>query len=561
MTQAARVRSAVLALVVLQALVNLGYAVVVPTWRAPDEPSHFDMVWVARSGAPWPLQAGDRRLHRRIEASYEPARLDLARRHEEPPLAQAEAPPRGERPAFADLAADAADGARNGMFQHPPGYYAAAAAVGSGVLALTPGAHGWSYDQVVLAVRAVGAVAVAGMPALAFAVARRLGAGEGAALAAAAVPVAVPQLAHVAGAVGNDGLLAVLVGGLTVASLRLASGDLRLRTGATIGALAAAGLLTKGFALFAPALVGPAAVLGGWRAHRAGRPAAVRRAVGTTALAAGVAGLGGWWWLRNLAIHGTVQPTGMAVPEPPAGFEPSLPAWLAEAAVRIPASFWGQFGWRQADLPAAAVLAAVTVVVAGVAAAFVLGPRDRGSVPADAGAAVAPADSRSARRGAGGGRLDAALALVPTVAIGGIVLAGAWGYHTATGLLPALQGRYLFGGLAGLAAVAAAGWARLAGRRRRAADAPARGAEAATRWLPVAVLAGAAALHAVAGWVVLARFYGPAEGGTLVDRLAALAAWAPLPRPALGLLALLVLAAGVVSAQRLVAATRARPTR
>lgn len=544
------VRGAVVALVVLQALVAVSYAVVVPTWRAPDEPSHFDLVRVAREGAPWPVEAGDRRLHRQIEASYAPARFDLAGRHDEPPLAQAEAVPRAQRPSFAELADDVADGAGNGMFQHPPGYYAAAATVASATLTLTPGADAWSYDQVVLAVRLVGAVAVAGMPWLAFAAARRLGAGVPAALAAAVVPVAVPQLAHVAGAVTNDALLALAVGALTVAALQVAAGDLRARTGAAVGAIAAAGLLTKGFALFAPALVAPAVVLGGWRAHAAGQPAVMRRAAGSAALAGAIAAVvGGWWWLRNLAIHGTVQPSGIADFEPPAGFEPSLVGWLADAAVQLPSSFWGQFGWRQADLPAVAVVVAAAVMVTGIGAA-VAGGTAAGAGPGGLRGGLPPDGTAAA-----GGRLDAALALVPTLAIGGIVLVGAWGYHTDTGLTPALQGRYLLGGVVGLAAAAAAGWGRLAGAGRRERMA---GREAGW-WLPLAALAGALALHATAGWTILTRFYGPANGSTVADRLAALAAWAPVPRPALAVLAAAVLAAAAVSAWRLAAATSPAP--
>lgn len=548
------VRGAVVALVVLQALVAASYAVAMPTWRAPDEPSHFDLVWVAREGAPWPLEAGDRRLHRRIEASYAPARFDLAARHDEPPLAQADAVPRPQRPAFAELADDVADGAGNGMFQHPPGYYAVTAVVTSATLTLTPGADGWSYDQVVLAARLVGALAVAAMPWLAFAAARRLGAAVPAALAAAVVPVAVPQLAHVAGAVNNDALLALAVGGLTVTALRLAAGDLRARVGAGVGAIAAAGLLTKGFALFAPALVAPAAVLGGWRAHAAGQPAPAWRAAGAAALAGGIAlAVGGWWWLRNLAVHGTVQPSGIADFAPPAGFEPSLPAWLAEAAVQLPSSFWGQFGWRQADLPTLAVVAAAGVLVAGIAVTMARGPAAR------------PGRQLEGPGRFGSRRWDAALALLPTVAIAGIVLAGAWRYHVDTGLTPALQGRYLLGGLVGLAAVAAAGWGRLTGADPGRWAGPDGGP-----WLPLTALAGAVALHATAGWTILARFYGPADGATVADRLAALAAWAPLPRPALALLAVAVLAAAAVSGWQIVVATipprpartaRPRPTR
>lgn len=551
-------RGAVVALVALQALVAASYAVVLPTWRAPDEPSHFDLVWVAREGAPWPLEAGDRRLNRRIEASYAPARFDLAARHEEPPLAQADAVPRPQRPTFAELADDAADGAGNGMFQHPPGYYAVTAAVTSATLTLTPGAEGWSYDQVVLAVRLVGAVVVAAMPWLAFAAARRLGAAVPAALAAAVVPVAVPQLAHIAGAVNNDALLALAVGGLTLAALRLAAGDVRARVGAGAGAIAAAGLLTKGFALFAPALVAPAAVLGGWRAHRAGQPAPAWRAAGAAALAGVIAvAVGGWWWLRNLAIHGTVQPSGIADFTPPAGFEPSLAAWLAEAAVQLPSSFWGQFGWRQADLPTLAVVTAAGVTVAGIAVAVARGPA------AEPGRRLGRDGTRGGGTAPTGRRWDAALALVPTVAIAGIVLAGAWRYHVDSGLTPALQGRYLLGGLVGLAAVAAAGWGRLAGAGDGLAGAG-RGGRGRSPgwWLPLAALAGAVALHAAAGWTILTRFYGPADGATIADRLAALAAWAPLPRPALALLAVAVLAAAAVSGWRMaVATTPPRPAR
>jgi hypothetical protein len=535
----------VVALVVLQGLVVLSYAVVVPTWRAPDEPSHFDMVRLARQGGPWPLEGGDRRLSRQIEASYEAARFDLARRHQEPPLARGEAVPRARRPTFDELAADVADGAGNGMFQHPPGYYAAAAVGQAALTTMAPTGGEWAYDEVVLATRGLGAAVAALLPWLAFAAARRLGATPPAALAAAVVPLGVPQLAHIAGAVSNDGLLAVIVGALTCVSLRLAAGDAGARTGAAIGALAGAGLLVKGFALFAPALVGPAAVVAGWRARHGGQPRPARRAAGCVALATAIAAtVGGWWWVRNLAVHGTLQPSAVGVGDPPAGFDPPLGPWLAEAAARLPTSFWGSFGWRQAQLPAPAIVAATTVLLVGLVAAFAWRARAGGRA-VDAADAVDATDAAggptgSPTGGVAGGRVDAALALVPTVAVAGIVLVGAWRYHVTTGLTAALQGRYLLGGLVGLAAVAAVGWQAISG---------------ASRWLPVGALAGAVALHALAGWTLLERFYGPPGEAAATERLAALAAWAPVATPALAAIAVAVAVAVAVSARRLVAAT------
>lgn len=507
------VPAAVWLLVLLNLGLLAGYAVLVPTWRAPDEPQHTDLVFAVRDGGGWPGR-GERRLTARIIRSYDNAQFDFEGRRTEPRLEASRAVPRGERPTFAEIAPDDNIGSRNGQFQHPPLYYLTVATAFTFVSSLVPGAEGWSYDVVLVVLRLVGALLVAPLPLLAYLTARRVGARETVAVAAAAVPLAVPGLTHIGAAVNPDALLIPAVGVLTVLLAGVARGDLRRRTALTVGVATGVALLSKGLALFTPAMVIAAYWLGAaapdptWRksaaVDRRWRAAAMVRVVQAGAVSFIC---GGWWWLRNLIVHGAIQPTGAAIPPAPEGFTPSPIEWLGAVVSLIPPRWWGSFGWYQAELPPALAWVATAAVAVAVIAAFAL--RRSGAPP----------------------RRQLALLLVPLAGTLGIVAVGAWGYYAESSLTPGLQGRYLYAGVVGLAVVVACGLGRLVGGRDRR--------------LGLAVLGAAAVLQVVAVLVIATRWYGIPGVRSPAATLAGFLAWSPLGRLGLSCIVALVAVGGI----------------
>ena len=282
----------------------------------------------------------------------------------------------------------------NQMTQHPPLYYG----VGGLLLATAPDdtpaeTVGW--------LRALGVVLSLPLPFLAWATAKRLGGTD----AAAFVPAAIPQLTHIGSTANNDVLLIPLAGLVTWLAVRAATGDTSRRTAVLAGLATAAALLTKGLAL---ALL-PVLVVAWWGAPR------------RMLLALGAASLGLWWWVLNLLRYGVLQPAGAS---PSGGDAPSGLGYLRFFVEAMARRFWGVFGQLDSPLPLALVVVASLLLLAG----LVLGIR----------------------------RPGAAVALLPAAGLLAIVALGAWRAHATTGGTPGVQGRYLFPGVVGLSAVAAA---------------------------------------------------------------------------------------------------------
>jgi 4-amino-4-deoxy-L-arabinose transferase-like glycosyltransferase len=504
----------------MQVLLAVGWALLVPVYRAPDEPQHTDLALALSRGEDYP-SAFDRRISAQITATSALGNLsadgapqpDRALRYE----AQAAAP-RTARPSFAGAARDEPTEFRNQMPQHPPAYYLLAAQV----FAALPEATSWDLQVVI--VRLVGALLVAPLPLLAWATAAALVGDPRVALTAAAVPVAIPQLAHIAGAVNNDPLLVLASAVTTAAVARVLAGDLRLRVAAVAGLAAGVALYTKGFALVLPPWIALACAVPVWRAAPGRRP--WQRALASAALATAAAtAVGGWWWVRNVLIYGTVQPTAFAAPDAPAGFVPEVGFWAQLAFSRLVLRFWGQFGWLEAPLPWALVWGLFALVAGAVAVALCV-PRW-------------PAKHRHA---------ELAVLLAPLLLLLAIVLPGAWTIYARTGGPAGLQGRYLYPGLVGLATVAAVG-AVLLGRRRGA------------RWLPLGVLAAAGLLHGFAALLVLRHWYGPPDP-VLQAAWRGLLAWSPLPPAGILVVVVATLLTGLAAAVALAAgAVRAHPGR
>lgn len=477
------VPAAVWLLTAVFAAVLFSYSVAVPFYRAPDEATHIDMVLFAAGDEPWPFTGGHK-ISRRVSVSFEVVRWTHGDPYDNPPLRRDEAPPR-PRPAFAELARDVWSSLGNQQAQHPPLYYNLLAGAHAAGEALTP--QPWSFDETAGFLRLVNAAMVLPLPLLIWTTARRLGADPSVGVAAAAVPLGIPVLTHIGAAVNNDNLLVLLVGIATWLTARVLTGDRSPVTAIVLGGVGGLAMLTKGFALFIPLWLLVVYALAAWRAPDR-RTALATGEVGVGALALATA-VGGMWWLRNLVVLGMIQPSLARPPPADPDFVPSVSEWLAVFVPRLNARFWGELGWRHVSLPEPVMWAATALVAAGILVAAV--------------------------RRLGVMRHGAAALLVPFAGILPIVVYGSWSHYAGSGVMAGANGRYLFPAVVGVAVAAAAGWAHMLG--------------AWARWLPLAVVAAAGAMQALAVQGVLLRFWGPAEAASERASAAALLAWAPWP--------------------------------
>ncbi len=471
------------------ALILFAYTILLPTYRSPDEPNHVDLIMAVREDLDYrgPTEAFQ---SRQMLASLDLVQFDDRSAN----LTKTEAIPRSERPTFDDLGSRADSSEPNQLTQHPPLYYGSMALVSTVITAVVPIDDLGSFDRLVALMRLLNIPLTAALVPLGYEAARRLGFDEPARLAVAAFATSVPQLAHIGSAVNNDNLMVPLFAVLSVLTIPIMRGDRSVRTAVLTGVALGLLLFTKGFALVAPIWVVFAYLVApDLRRH----PATVGSRL---AIVAGVSfAAGGWWWLRNLIVFGTIQPHRVLNESDPA-FDPDPALWIERYLTWMSARFWGWFGWFDVRLPAWLTTVATLVV---------LGLLVVGSV---------------AWRGR---RVEVASLLAPAVLV--FVVWGSIAYetYTRTGLTAGIQGRYLFPGIVGIAAVAAAGATRLAGSRPWVA--------------PLAVLAAGTVLHLVSARRLLNAYWGR-PGASLWAQLDALQAWAPWP-PAVLVVAFAALAA------------------
>jgi len=514
-------------LTALQFALLSSYSLLYPAYLGWDEPQHVDMVVALSSGDGW-QDPGTRILSTGVAATSD---LVYGGRYTVRPYSDDRIAPRGARPSLREAGGDrpSAGHLPNQMVQHPPLYYA----MGALVLRVMPGSQSWPYDRTVEVLRLLSVLLLTPLPLLAWAAARRLTDSTSVQKAAAAVPLAIPGLARVGGSVNNDNLLILAVAALTVALLRVATGDLTRRTGVYTGLIAALALLAKGFGLVLPVAV-LAAYAVGWRQRRGPPPWQ------PAALALSVAGvLGGSWWLANLLRFGVLQPNGFGAAAqariyptlPPASAPRPVGRWWDGFYHGMVSRFWSGLGLPEPpQVPWPAIWAATVVLALGLLAGLLLGGWRRGRPI--------------------GNRLAMLVALLPTVLIFALVAAGSWGVYEHTLLLRAVQGRYLYPGVVGVAVVACAGLSRLLGPARPA--------------LPAVVLLGAGGLQLLALRAIVGDFWLPhTSGGRLGhadNALAAVERWSPVPAgvtvltflvlAGLGLAALVVSVVGAIPAGR-----------
>lgn len=493
-------------LVALHGALLVLLSVLYPTYRAPDETAHVDLVLAVTDHAGYPEMGT--RISQRVEASIAYVRHNRVGGPE--PLTAPDAPARDARPSFDEVGPPGEAEAVQQMVFHPPLYYVAAATALSVVTALVPLAYDWSFDQVVGFLRLFGALLVLPLPWLAHRVAVRLRASPPVAVTAAVLPLAVPQLTHIGASANNDTLLIALIGALTLPAVAVARGDTTTKTAVAVGVLGGLALLTKGFAVFVPLW---AAAAYGLAIMRGGGRAAVSRG----ALAMGLMVVtGGWWWIRNLLTYRTIQP-GIATAPPAETFAPDLGSWLPFYLQRLSRRFWVEPDILPDGAPPVDLFATALVLVLCLAA--VVGYREVRQRPADLG-----------------------LLLVPVAALGAIVTFGAWRAYARTGALLAIHGRYLYGAMVGGCVVAALGLAALARSR--------------VRWVPVGAFAVALLAQGSAGARALTTYWGPAG---LWPRVTAMLAWSPWPAPLVVLAMLAGVALAVWTGAALAGAVRSVP--
>ncbi|WP_407320623.1 DUF2142 domain-containing protein [Isoptericola halotolerans] len=501
------------------ALWAVAWAVLTPGFRSPDEQNHLNSAVRIAYGGGWPAP-GDAHFapftdQAVAEAAY-PADLPGRWRYRDRATQFVELTPvpadeRVRISAGNALPAPGTSATVDQMTQHPPAYYA----LGAAVLHAT-GTADARWDVALLTLRLLDVALFSATVPLAAATARRLTGSRSAALVAAPFPMLIPQVGHIMGAANNDALVVLTGAGVTYLAARVVTGDARWRVAVAIGLVLGVGLLTKVMLAFAIPTVALAYLLApGPRSAPAG-PTAVSRAVrGFVALALAFV-VGGWWWARNWIVDGAVQPVGL--PRDYSGMTP-VPAdqVLPDALGRTAQAFFGNIGWLEVRLPGhLVVLGSVLLIGATLVAVVVPGAR-RGSL---------------------------AIALLPVGLAAGVIVNAVKSW-SESGVLVALQGRYVFGGLTALAALLAVAVWQACRRRRRAVA------------LAVPVATGIGVLAAVAGlaWAFVAMYRGPGESaGVAWERWVA---WSPLSEPVIAVV-LVVTVVGMVAAVVVAARWRAR---
>lgn len=334
----------------------VGYTVLTPVWRSPDEVNHFDLVLDVSGGRGYAAWDDDELSVGVIEASSpvrdRPPRVPFA--GDLPPL-----PVVSDDDAMSELA--------NHMTQHPPAYYELMGAELSVMRAV--GLAPESLSGQLALVRVLSALFLVPLPALGWLLARRLGASPGVSRIALLLPLAVPGLAQVGSGVTNDAPLPLLFAcvGLALASMQRAASP--RRAAAVTGVLCGLALFTKAFG--AAALLWALLVVAAGLRRRGGRETIV-----TSAILGGSAFLtGGWWYGRNLVLDGRVLPSleegRFDAPSSFASAHRDLGDWASRFWPTAGRGFFGLFGYAEVAVSDLAYRIALVVALAGVVAGAV----------------------------------------------------------------------------------------------------------------------------------------------------------------------------------------------
>lgn len=472
----------------------LAWSITKATYNSPDEHKHVAAALYWSEFREWP---GFKEM---------PMMLNVMRSHgqDEPAVREAtNATSRQERPSFQDLTGEIVVSGKsiNQMSQHPPLYYIVLGQLHD----LLP--SDLAADLEVWLMRLLSVIIMTPLPLLAAALARRLGASRPMTVVAAAGVALLPGLASIGGMVNNDNLLTAASSWALLGAGCVLAGDLRKRTAAWIGLALAVALLSKAFALpvaFAVMLAYLVAIV---------RTKDVRSgAVVAASIAAGVAMLGGWWWIRNAALYGTLQPAGHGahLPDGPLSLSEALPVYWDRFLRVFFTRYWAGFDpldLGDAGLWIFVVASAAAVVI--VAAGLVVRLRTR---------AVAPV-------------VDVLVIVLPFALALASLLSSTVRITMNTGYPAGVQGRYLYCAIVGVAAAFALALGWLVPRTRQAGA-------------MLVIGLGGSALTGWRAWDALSSAWAPGADDTFAH-LGALLAWSPLPYAAS--LAIVVLFVGTLA--------------
>lgn len=506
-------------IVLMQSFMMLGLGILYPAFQAPDEVAHIDYVIAHRHGE-WLDKPGQRHIQTGVLQGFANVPPTQLRLHQGDLVPM----PRGQRKSFDAMgtATTPPTTLPNQMVQHPPLYYGVAA----GYTYLIPHFMSLRFDIQVFWLRFLSMLMMIPVPVLLYLTGRRLGGSVPTAVLMTLLPLFIPVYLRTGASVNNDVLL-VLAGAMVSYFLaRVLSGDLTRRTAALLGLCWAAMLLTKGTALVLPPVIAAAYVLGahGRRVERVRNalvPAAIAGAVGSV--------VGGWWWVRNEIVLGTVQPNGYGPEWPTLRIYGRLRTgatngeFFAKVSHQLVSRVFGSLGLiDQPSMPFGFLATFFGLMVILVAVGIGLGyPRSRSP------------------------RLAAMTLLAPTVLCLLLVLKGVHTLYWQTRLIPGVQIRYFVPFCAGLVAPAAIALMRISGRLGR--------------WMPLAALGFVAAFQL---WIVLwlTKLQFGSSGGGYVHQVWTgihyVVGWAPWPPIVSGLFVLGAATSIVVVAIWLVRAAR-----
>ncbi len=408
------------------------WSLTTPLYSTVDEPRHINSVLRLVEGGGWPepksapileaVDVGARESARPLGETEVPG---AARAPGEPaptpdtPLAPAErsslagveGPPAGKVPKL------------DWMTQHPPGYYALLAGA-----AVVTDAHDWRWDHAVVLLRLLSAAMAAATVPFVMAAARMLTGRRSAALAGGAFVLAVPQWANVHSLVTNDALMSLLSVMLIFFGLRAALRPGTLLSSSLLGGLTLGlGLLTKGLMLLAVPVLALLLLVAGWRAGRSWRHRFwIPLAGGVVAFA-----VGGWWYVRNLLVFGTLQPSNYGSGQnAQAHPDYSLGRYLEIAPRKLVDTFWGSVR-PSLDLPPWLVVGASLTTLLAILAAVILS-RHRVAL--------------------------LSTFLLPTL-LGALIVYHGWELYWNFAIIAGVQGRYLFSVTLAVALCVATVWA------------------------------------------------------------------------------------------------------
>lgn len=332
-------------------------AATTPYFGGPDERNHYNSVVRVVDGGGWPLpyEAG-------IEPSVHRAWLESGRTLSNVPAIDPIPLATDRSNVLAEFDNDISD--IDNMVQHPPLYYFLTA----GAVAAT-GTDNLRWDQAFLLMRIFSVFLVSiSVPAIAGTI-RGLTRSRSLGIIGAYSLLTIPFFVGFAGLISNDTLLVPTISGALYLLVRAWRKPHQM-----VGLFIAAGfvfglaLLTKGFALFAIPLVFGLSLVAAFRSTPRKKhwlllgfiPSAVAALVG------------GWWWIRNLILIGSIQPSvagNLRTPlsEPLADID--VLKYFAKFWLRLNSLFWAR-GVRPEDggqtLPVVLVAIAGLVLVAAV---------------------------------------------------------------------------------------------------------------------------------------------------------------------------------------------------